>query len=89
VLRDKVLAAARAAGRDPDEITCAYHVQVALDGPARPGVVTGSPAQVAEQLAGFVTLGFSALSLTPTQPDRAGQVERLATEVIPAVRALR
>lgn len=87
MLRRRVIEAAREAGRDPGEITCAYQVQVQLNADARPGVVTGRPAAVAEELAGFVRLGFTALSLTPVGPGRPEQVELLAREVIPAVRA--
>jgi hypothetical protein len=47
--------------------------------------VSGPPAAVAEELARFTRLGFTALSLTPIGPDPAGQAERLACEVIPAV----
>ena len=85
---DKIRAAAGAAGRDPDEITCAYHIQVRLDGADEPGVVTGSTEAIAEELAGFVRLGFTALSLVPIGSGRDEQVERIATEIIPAVRAL-
>jgi alkanesulfonate monooxygenase SsuD/methylene tetrahydromethanopterin reductase-like flavin-dependent oxidoreductase (luciferase family) len=87
-LRDKIVTAARAANRDPDEITCAYHVQLNLNGPAEPGVLTGAPDRIAEQLAGFTRLGFSALSLVPVGSGRDEQLERIASEIIPAVRAL-
>jgi alkanesulfonate monooxygenase SsuD/methylene tetrahydromethanopterin reductase-like flavin-dependent oxidoreductase (luciferase family) len=87
VLRDRVFAAAREAGRDPDEITCAYHIQVRIGPGDEPSVVTGKPDEVAERLVGFVRLGFTALSLTPVGPDRDEQLERLGTEVVPAVRA--
>jgi alkanesulfonate monooxygenase SsuD/methylene tetrahydromethanopterin reductase-like flavin-dependent oxidoreductase (luciferase family) len=89
MLRDRVLAAAAAAGRDPDELTYAYNVEVRVD--ERPGdtpsVVTGPADAVTEQLVGFVGLGFTALNLLPVGPDTAEQVERLAREVVPAVRA--
>jgi len=41
----------------------------------------------AEQLAGFLDLGFSTLNLMPQGPDIADQTEILATEVIPALRS--
>jgi alkanesulfonate monooxygenase SsuD/methylene tetrahydromethanopterin reductase-like flavin-dependent oxidoreductase (luciferase family) len=87
---DRIATAAREAGRDPAEITCAYHIQVRVDeraGPSR-SVVSGPPGAVAGQLAGFVKLGFTALSLVPDGPDPDEQAERLAHEVLPAVRAL-
>jgi alkanesulfonate monooxygenase SsuD/methylene tetrahydromethanopterin reductase-like flavin-dependent oxidoreductase (luciferase family) len=86
-MRERILAGARAAGRDQGEITFVYNVEVRVDDRAEPrlGVVTGPPATVAEQLAGFLPLGFTALNLKPFGPDRAEQVVRLAEEVIPAV----
>jgi alkanesulfonate monooxygenase SsuD/methylene tetrahydromethanopterin reductase-like flavin-dependent oxidoreductase (luciferase family) len=89
-LRDKIVTAAVAAGRDPAEITCAYHLEV----DPSPGasdeswVVSGPVERIAEALAGFVALGFTALSIVPGGPDRAETVERLAAEIVPAVRAL-
>jgi alkanesulfonate monooxygenase SsuD/methylene tetrahydromethanopterin reductase-like flavin-dependent oxidoreductase (luciferase family) len=90
VLRDKIVAAAVAAGRDPGEITCAYHLEVDPSSEEReePWVVSGPVEKIAATLDGFVRLGFTALSLVPGGPDRAETVERLAGEIIPAVRAL-
>jgi probable F420-dependent oxidoreductase len=87
-MRDRVLAAARDAGRDPAEITCAYNLTVRVHDRAkpRPDTVTGPADAVAEQLLGFLGLGFTALNFIPTGPDPAGQAERLAREVLPAVR---
>jgi probable F420-dependent oxidoreductase len=87
-MRDRVLASAREAGRDPDAITCVYNVDVRVDEVAmpEPGVISGSADSVAEQLRGFLDLGFSAISLLPAGPDRAGQVDRLGREVLPALR---
>jgi hypothetical protein len=44
-MRDRVLGAARDAGRDPAEITCAYNLAVHVDEHAepRPATVTGPP----------------------------------------------
>jgi alkanesulfonate monooxygenase SsuD/methylene tetrahydromethanopterin reductase-like flavin-dependent oxidoreductase (luciferase family) len=87
-MRDKIIAAAIAANRDPDELTYCYHLQVNLDPNAQPepGVLTGPTAKIAEDLAGFAKLGFTAFSITPVGPDRAAELERVATEIIPAVR---
>ncbi len=89
VMRERVLAAARDAGRQPEDITCCYNVEVRVDGraEARPSVVSGSAGAVAEQLLGFVALGFSAVSCAPVGPGEDEQAELLAREVIPAVRA--
>jgi alkanesulfonate monooxygenase SsuD/methylene tetrahydromethanopterin reductase-like flavin-dependent oxidoreductase (luciferase family) len=88
-MRERVLAAARAAGRDPGEITCAYNIGVRVDekAEARPDEVVGSPEAVAERLLGFLELGFTALSLIPLGPGEREQAERLASEVVPALRA--
>lgn len=89
VMRGKVLAAAAAAGRSGGDITCVLNVQVrvgdACDGD--PGVVGGSPAQVTERLAQLAASGFTGFNLMPAGPDRARQVQRLAREVLPPVRA--
>jgi probable F420-dependent oxidoreductase len=89
VMRERVLAAARAAGREPEEITCCYNLQVRVDerADAPPSDVGGSAGAVAEQLLGLVKMGFSALSLMPVGPGLDEQAERLAREVLPAVRA--
>ena len=50
-------------------------------------MVTGPAAAVTGQLLGFVKLGFTALSLTVDGPGEDEQVDRLAREVILAVRA--
>jgi probable F420-dependent oxidoreductase len=85
-LRDRVRAAARAAGRDPDTLTCACNVQIRLGGPAAGGrVVAGSSQQVAEQLAAVVRAGFTFPLLFGL--DRAEDRERFAAEVAPLVRA--
>ena len=89
VLRGRVLAAAEAAGRDPAEVTCAYNVGVRVDerAGAGPSAVAGAPDAVTERLLGFLRLGFTALNLIPVGPGEPEQVERLAREVVPALRA--
>jgi alkanesulfonate monooxygenase SsuD/methylene tetrahydromethanopterin reductase-like flavin-dependent oxidoreductase (luciferase family) len=89
-MRERVLAAAVAAGRDPSEITCAYNVGVRVDDRAAAGadasVVVGSAGAVTERLLGFRSLGFDALSLIPVGPGEPEQAERLGREVVPALR---
>jgi alkanesulfonate monooxygenase SsuD/methylene tetrahydromethanopterin reductase-like flavin-dependent oxidoreductase (luciferase family) len=89
VMRDRVLAAARAAGRDPAEITCAYNVGVRVDdgAEARPSMVADGAGAVVERLLGFRELGFDALSLIPVGPGEREQAELLGREVLPALRA--
>jgi alkanesulfonate monooxygenase SsuD/methylene tetrahydromethanopterin reductase-like flavin-dependent oxidoreductase (luciferase family) len=88
-MRERIRSAARAAGRDPDEITCAYHLQIRV-GAAEPDpdLVAGTAEAVVERLVSFRRLGFTAFSLAPVGPDVDEQVERLATEVLPEVRRI-
>jgi alkanesulfonate monooxygenase SsuD/methylene tetrahydromethanopterin reductase-like flavin-dependent oxidoreductase (luciferase family) len=88
VMRDKVLAAAETAGRDPGAVTCAYHLEARV-GTAVPSseVVSGSVAQVTDQLIALVALGFTAFSVSLVGPGRHDQAAALAHEVMPAVRA--
>jgi alkanesulfonate monooxygenase SsuD/methylene tetrahydromethanopterin reductase-like flavin-dependent oxidoreductase (luciferase family) len=87
-MRERIFAGAREAGRAPEEITCAYNVEVHVDTSAvpDPSVVSGPPEQVADRLIGFVGLGFTAFNLKLVGSDAAEQIDRLAREVIPAVR---
>jgi alkanesulfonate monooxygenase SsuD/methylene tetrahydromethanopterin reductase-like flavin-dependent oxidoreductase (luciferase family) len=88
-MRSRVLEAARDAGRDPAELTCAYNVSVRIDAAAArdPDMVTGSVDAVVDQLTSFIGLGFTTLNLMPLGPDTDHQTELLAAEVIPALRA--
>lgn len=87
-MRDRVLAAARDAGRDPSELTLAYNVEVRVGNrsDAPPTVLAGEPDAIADRLLAFVALGFRAFNLSVSGPGRAEQLERLAGEVMPAVR---
>jgi hypothetical protein len=53
---------------------------------ADPSVVSGPPELIADRLISFVGLGFTAFNLKPIGPDSVAQIDRLATEVIPAVK---
>jgi probable F420-dependent oxidoreductase len=88
-LRERVLAAARAAGRDPDELTCAYNLSVRIDERAdpEPSVVAGAPDAVTERLRSFAELGFTAMNFIPVGPGQDEQIQRLAREVLPTLRA--
>ena len=88
-MRARILAGADAAGRPPEAITCAYNLGIRVDEKAAPedGAVIGPPDAVSEQLIGFTRLGFTAFNFQPVGPDRAEQIERLANEVVPVVRA--
>ncbi|HEY8473594.1 MAG TPA: LLM class flavin-dependent oxidoreductase [Natronosporangium sp.] len=88
-MRERVLAAARAAGRQPEAITCALNVDVLVAEAPQPerAPVSGRPEQIAEQLAPYARMGFTAFNFKLAGPDRAGQAEQLAQQVIPAIRA--
>lgn len=88
-LRDRVLEAARGAGRRAEDITCVYNVAVRVDERAdpQPSTVSGSPDAVVERLRGFLGLGFTAFNLMPDGPGKDEQAERLAREVMPALRS--
>jgi alkanesulfonate monooxygenase SsuD/methylene tetrahydromethanopterin reductase-like flavin-dependent oxidoreductase (luciferase family) len=83
----RVREAATGAGRDPDQLVYGYNVSVMVrEGAASTrGQVAGAPEEVAYRLAAFVRGGFSFLNLSTTG-DGAEQRERLAREVLPAVR---
>ena len=89
VMRQRVLAAAAEAGRDPGQITCALNLQVQVDDQAEaaPSVVAGPPAAVAEQLVTLVRAGFTALNFMTAGRPADEQAERLAMEVLPEVAA--
>jgi alkanesulfonate monooxygenase SsuD/methylene tetrahydromethanopterin reductase-like flavin-dependent oxidoreductase (luciferase family) len=88
ILREQVLAAARDAGRDPEEITCAYNLEIRVDesGGQPSGGLSGTPDVIVDRLIDFRRMGFSAFNVVAGGPDRAEQIERLASEVLPAVR---
>jgi probable F420-dependent oxidoreductase len=86
-MRATVRAAARDAGRDPDEITCAANliVDFETDGsrsPDRPRI-TGTSEAVAERLIRIGQAGFTFLNVALADADAR---DRFAAEVMPAVR---
>ena len=87
-MRDRVMAAAVAAGRGLHEVTCALNLEVAVtqSGGMGPDVIAGPPLRIAEHIRQFVALGFTAFNFMPVGPYPESQTELLATEVVPAVR---
>lgn len=49
--------------------------------------MSGPAEIVVEKLVGFLELGFTAMNFMPVGRDRSEQIQRLAHEVIPALRA--
>jgi alkanesulfonate monooxygenase SsuD/methylene tetrahydromethanopterin reductase-like flavin-dependent oxidoreductase (luciferase family) len=89
-MRDRVLTAAAAAGRNPEEVTCALNVEVHVGSRSdlKPDEISGSVEQVISDLHDFVVAGFSAFNFMVSEPDRTDQLKQIAAEVIPALRAL-
>jgi alkanesulfonate monooxygenase SsuD/methylene tetrahydromethanopterin reductase-like flavin-dependent oxidoreductase (luciferase family) len=87
-LRKQVLAAARDAGRDPEEITCVYNLEIRVEeSRVQPSDgLSGTPDVLVDRLIELRRMGFSAFNVVAGGPDRAEQIERLASEVLPAVR---
>ncbi|MGH2740150.1 MAG: LLM class flavin-dependent oxidoreductase [Actinomycetota bacterium] len=85
---DRIKKAAADAGRDPEEITYAYNVSVLVKEGATPrnGQIAGSPDEVAESLIELFESGFTFLNFWPSGSNQAEQRQRLANEVLPAVR---
>jgi alkanesulfonate monooxygenase SsuD/methylene tetrahydromethanopterin reductase-like flavin-dependent oxidoreductase (luciferase family) len=80
----RIRSASEAAGRAPDAVRAVYNVSLTLDRRARRagGTVSGSAADVVEQLLEFADLGFTGLNLVVAP----GQLERVAADVLPALR---
>jgi alkanesulfonate monooxygenase SsuD/methylene tetrahydromethanopterin reductase-like flavin-dependent oxidoreductase (luciferase family) len=88
-MRARILDAALDAGRDPRQLTCAYNLQIRVDPvvSSEQSAVVGPVDHAVERLVGFTGLGFTAFNFQPVGPDRRAQLDRLAGEVVPAVRA--
>lgn len=88
-MRERVLAAAARAGRPATDITMAYNVAVRIGADHDYGTpaVIGEAKFVAKTLLSFVELGFDAFNLMPVGPHRSAQIERIAADVVPVLRA--
>jgi alkanesulfonate monooxygenase SsuD/methylene tetrahydromethanopterin reductase-like flavin-dependent oxidoreductase (luciferase family) len=88
-MRERVLAAARDAGRRVDEITCALNAQVRVHERAcgDDSTIAGPPDAIAERLSAFLDAGFSAVNFMLDGDALDEQMERVATEVIPQLSA--
>ena len=85
-MRDRIRAAADAAGRDPDAITYAYNVGVHVGSPVdRKDFVSGTAAEVVDRLQGLAELGLDTFNLWPVG-DEVEQRARLADQVLPGLR---
>ena len=88
-MRDTVRAAARDAGRSPEDITCALNVEVHVGDEVAPGpdLLAGSADEVVGRLQGFIARGFTAFNVMPVGDRSSEQVDRIATDVLPELRA--
>ncbi|MDW7981213.1 MAG: LLM class flavin-dependent oxidoreductase [Thermomicrobium sp.] len=85
---------ARAAGRDPGTIRRLYNLLGVLEVPGarsfrvnRPGFLSGSAAQWADQIVRFAKRGMDTFVFWPVAGDYLAQARHFVEEVIPAVRA--
>lgn len=87
-MRARILDAAARTGRAPGEIACIYNLEVRI-GSKDPdeSIVSGEPSEIVERLLGFLEQGFSGMNFIVGGPDVDEQRERLAIEVLPALRA--
>ncbi|MEQ4722740.1 LLM class flavin-dependent oxidoreductase [Nonomuraea sp. B19D2] len=81
VMRERILSHGRA-------VECVYNVPFRIGERAGgAAVVAGSPQEVTDRLAGFARLGFTSMNFMPVGPNPREQSERLAMEILPALRA--
>ena len=88
-MRQRIDAAARAAGRRPEEIRGILNlaIQPGPDAGPQPDAVTGSPKQVVDQLMELLGLGFTGFNFIISDPDRRADMRRIAEDVLPALRS--
>jgi alkanesulfonate monooxygenase SsuD/methylene tetrahydromethanopterin reductase-like flavin-dependent oxidoreductase (luciferase family) len=88
-MRRRIDAAAEQAGRQPEQIRGILNAGIRIDPDAepRPDVLTGSAKQVVSQLRDLLRLGFTGVNFNISDPDRTESMQRIAEEVIPALRS--
>jgi alkanesulfonate monooxygenase SsuD/methylene tetrahydromethanopterin reductase-like flavin-dependent oxidoreductase (luciferase family) len=82
-MMDRIRTAAAAAGRPPDAVRPIYNVPVRIGQAAEDVIVTGSAADIVEQLRALTALGFVGFNLMPSP----GSEALVAAEVLPALHA--
>jgi alkanesulfonate monooxygenase SsuD/methylene tetrahydromethanopterin reductase-like flavin-dependent oxidoreductase (luciferase family) len=87
-MRRRIDAAAEAAGRRPEEIRGILNVAIRIDPDAQPqpDAVTGSAKQVVSQLRDLLGLGFTGFNFLVSGPDQIASMQRIAGDVLPALR---
>ncbi len=88
-MRERISAAAVAAGREPDAVRCLYNVPVRIDpaGRSTDDEVAGPAEAVVERLQEFRQLGFTGFNLIVSGPDPVAQTQAIAENVLPALRS--
>lgn len=88
-MRERVLVAARKAGRDPSAITCVLNAEVEVNERAKGdrSRMAGAPDAVVAGLGAFLDAGFSSVNFMLDSSHLDEQMERVGTEVIPHLRA--
>ena len=88
-MRQRIDAAAEAAGRRPDQIRGILNVSIRIDPDAQPqpDAVTGTAKQVVSQLRDLLGLGFTGFNFLTSGPDPRANMQRLAEEVLPVLRS--
>jgi alkanesulfonate monooxygenase SsuD/methylene tetrahydromethanopterin reductase-like flavin-dependent oxidoreductase (luciferase family) len=87
-MRRRIDAAAEASGRRPDEIRGILNLNIRLGPDARQqqDAVTGSAKQAVSQLRHLLGLGFTGFNFIVDGPDQTATLQRIAEEVLPALR---
>jgi alkanesulfonate monooxygenase SsuD/methylene tetrahydromethanopterin reductase-like flavin-dependent oxidoreductase (luciferase family) len=87
-MRRRIDAAAQAAGRRPDQIRGILNLTIRIgpDASPAPHAITGSPAQVVNQLRDLLGLGFTGFNFSFDGPDRTAAMRKAAEDVLPALR---
>src|SRR5215469_1175461 len=83
VMRNRIDAAAEAAGRKPADIRSILNVGIRIDPDAQPqpDAVSGSAKQVVSQLQDLLGLGFTGFNFIISGPDRTANMQRIAEDV--------
>lgn len=91
VMRERILDAAAEAGREAEDITCVYNIEIHVgeEDVGRPGVMWGPSEAIIERLLECTTIGFRAFNFILVGRDHREQAERIAGEVMPALQASR
>lgn len=87
-MRERISAAAVAAGREADAVRCVYNVPVRVDplGHDSDDEMAGPAGAVIERLQEFRQLGFTGFNFMVSGPDSAAQIQAIAEDVLPALR---